>query len=75
LKAAGRDDANREIGVPLEEAGADAIGDVTEIDHREEIDGAELGIDGGRTAEAAGILGWRKTKEGSGFSEAFAVFD
>src|SRR5580765_6622037 len=38
----------------LEEAGADAVGDAIEIDQGEKIDGAELGVDGGRAAEAAG---------------------
>jgi hypothetical protein len=38
----------------VEVAGAEASGDAIEIDECEEIDGAELGVDGGRAAKAAG---------------------
>jgi hypothetical protein len=38
----------------LEEAGADAVGEMPEVDQGEEIDGLEFAVDGGRTADASG---------------------
>ena len=37
-----------------EEAGAEAVGDIFQVDEGEEIDGAEVAVDGGRAAEAGG---------------------
>jgi hypothetical protein len=48
-----RNDTIFSFGKRLEEAAADAIGQFSEINDGEEIDGFEFAIDGGRSADAA----------------------
>lgn len=40
----------------LEEAGADAVGEMGQVDQGEEVDGLELAVDGGRAANAGGDI-------------------